>query len=55
MDTHVRRIRNKLGLVYERGWELKAVYAHGYRLERTQAPGTPFTDQSEECLEYGEV
>ena len=38
IDTHVSRIRSKLGLVYERGWELKAVYAHGYRLERTRAP-----------------
>jgi DNA-binding response OmpR family regulator len=36
IDTHVSRIRSKLGLVYERGWELRAVYAHGYRLERTQ-------------------
>jgi DNA-binding response OmpR family regulator len=38
IDTHVSRIRGKLGLIYERGWELKAVYAHGYRLERTQPP-----------------
>jgi two-component system response regulator RegX3 len=36
VDTHVSRIRTKLGLVPEHGWELKAVYAHGYRLERTQ-------------------
>ena len=36
IDTHVSRIRGKLGLVYEHGWELKAVYAHGYRLERIQ-------------------
>lgn len=38
IDTHVSRIRGKLGLVYERGWELKAVYGHGYRLQRTQTP-----------------
>ena len=38
IDTHVSRIRGKLGLVSERGWELKAVYGHGYRLERTQPP-----------------
>jgi DNA-binding response OmpR family regulator len=37
IDTHVSRIRAKLGLVAEYGWELKAVYAHGYRLERKQA------------------
>ena len=38
MDTHVSRIRSKLGLVYEQGWELKAVYAHGYRLEQVRRP-----------------
>ena len=36
IDTHVSRIRLKLGLVPEYGWELKAVYAHGYRLDRAQ-------------------
>jgi DNA-binding response OmpR family regulator len=36
IDTHVSRIRSKLGLVPEHGWELKAVYAHGYRLEHRQ-------------------
>ncbi len=35
LDTHVSRIRNKLGLTPGNGWQLKAVYAHGYRLERT--------------------
>jgi two-component system response regulator RegX3 len=38
IDTQISRIRGKLGLVYERGWELKAVYGHGYRLERKQPP-----------------
>jgi two-component system, OmpR family, response regulator RegX3 len=38
IDTHVSRIRAKLGLVPEYGWELKSVYGHGYRLERKQAP-----------------
>src|SRR5690348_9490704 len=36
IDTHVSRIRGKLGLLPEHGWEIKAVYAHGYRLERKQ-------------------
>jgi two-component system, OmpR family, response regulator RegX3 len=36
LDTHVSRIRNKLGLIPSNGWQVKAVYAHGYRLE--QAP-----------------
>jgi len=34
IDTHVGRIRAKLNVVAEHGWELKAVYGHGYRLER---------------------
>lgn len=34
VDTHVSRIRNKLHLTRENGWNLKAVYQHGYRLER---------------------
>jgi len=38
IDTHISRIRGKLGLFRERGWELKAVYGHGYRLEQVQPP-----------------
>jgi two-component system, OmpR family, response regulator RegX3 len=34
LDTHVSRIRNKLGLMPEYGWRLAAIYRHGYRLER---------------------
>jgi len=34
IDTHVSRIRNKLNLTAENGWNLKAIYQHGYRLER---------------------
>jgi DNA-binding response OmpR family regulator len=37
IDTHVSRIRSKFGLVPPHGWQLKAVYAYGYRLERKQA------------------
>src|SRR5262249_13420757 len=49
IDTHISRIRGKLGLVYERGWELKAVYGHGYRLEQFQPPAllSRFRHQSE--------
>lgn len=36
VDTHISRIRNKLGLKGEHGWQLKAVYQHGYRLERVE-------------------
>lgn len=35
IDTHVSRIRNKMGIRPDRGWRLNAVYHHGYRLETT--------------------
>lgn len=35
VDTHVSRLRKKLGLTGNHGWRLNAVYQHGYRLERT--------------------
>jgi DNA-binding response OmpR family regulator len=38
VDTHISRLRSKLGLVPENGWKLTAVYQHGYRLEHV-APG----------------
>ena len=34
VDTHVSRIRSKLGLSKEQGWSLTAIYQHGYRLEK---------------------
>lgn len=34
LDTHVCRVRKKMGLIPEHGWELLAVYGHGYRLEQ---------------------
>jgi DNA-binding response OmpR family regulator len=33
VDTHVSRLRGKLGIAPENGWRLSAVYNHGYRLE----------------------
>lgn len=33
VDTHISRIRKKLELVPEQGWNLSAVYQHGYRLD----------------------
>jgi len=38
VDTHISRIRNKLNLKAEHGWQLKAVYQHGYRLEQSAEP-----------------
>ena len=37
VDTHVSRIRSKLGLRPENGWKLSSVYHHGYRLEKIGA------------------
>jgi DNA-binding response OmpR family regulator len=37
VDTHVSRLRKKLGLGGTSGWQLTAVYQHGYRLARTPA------------------
>lgn len=34
VDTHVSRVRKKLALNGTHGWQLTAVYQHGYRLER---------------------
>lgn len=34
VDTHVSRLRGKLGLRTEDGWSLNAVYHYGYRLEQ---------------------
>ena len=34
VDTHVSRLRQKLGLKPEHGWRLKGVYHHGYRLDQ---------------------
>lgn len=36
VDTHVSRIRNKLGIRPDRGWRLSAIYHHGYRLETAE-------------------
>jgi len=34
VDTHISRIRSKLGLSPDRGWQLSSVYHHGYRLSK---------------------
>ncbi|WP_157271801.1 response regulator transcription factor [Azohydromonas aeria] len=38
VDTHVSRLRKKLGLDGSRGWKLVPVYGVGYRFERTEVP-----------------
>ena len=37
MDTHVSRVRSKLGLRPEAGFRLAPVYSYGYRLERIES------------------
>ncbi|NOG30674.1 response regulator transcription factor [Halomonas sp. TBZ9] len=34
LDVHIHRVRKKLSLTGEYGWNLESVYGHGYRLER---------------------
>jgi len=36
LDTHVCRVRSKLALVPDSGWQLAAVYGYGYRLDSVQ-------------------
>ncbi|HKW85339.1 MAG TPA: response regulator transcription factor [Burkholderiaceae bacterium] len=43
LDTHVSRLRSKLGIVPENGYRLVAIYSVGYRLE-TVLPGTAGQD-----------
>ncbi len=33
VDTHISKVRRKLGLKPERGWRLISIYQYGYRLE----------------------
>jgi DNA-binding response OmpR family regulator len=37
VDTHVSRIRSKLGINPEHGWQLSSIYQRGYRLSRISA------------------
>ena len=39
MDTHVSRVRTKLGLQPARGFRLAPVYSYGYRLEQIKGWG----------------
>lgn len=41
VDTHVSRLRKKLGLDGSRGWKLVPVYGVGYRFERVDAAAAP--------------
>lgn len=41
VDTHVSRIRRKLGIGPERGWQIFPVYGWGYRIEKAGAGESP--------------
>jgi DNA-binding response OmpR family regulator len=43
VDTHISRIRRKLGIAAENGWQIMPVYGYGYRIERvdTAKPNSP--------------
>ena len=43
VDTHISRLRAKLGLTPENGFELSTVYHKGYRLEYRPADAAPQT------------
>lgn len=45
LDTHVSRLRKKLGLAPEHGWRLMPVYTRGYRLDRL--PATRFSHKAD--------
>lgn len=38
VDTHISRLRKKLQINESNGWQLSAIYQHGYRLERVDIP-----------------
>ena len=38
VDTHVSRLRRKLKIVPENGWEIISIYGYGYRMEAATAP-----------------
>jgi two-component system response regulator RegX3 len=40
VDTHVSRIRRKLGIAPENGWQIIPVYGYGYRIERVDTGKT---------------
>jgi DNA-binding response OmpR family regulator len=48
LDTHVSRIRNKLGLTPDNGWRLAAVYRYGYRLEQLDAAASQRAVQTDD-------
>jgi len=38
VDTHISRLRRKLAIGADNGWQLTSIYQHGYRLEKCTSP-----------------
>lgn len=38
VDTHISRLRRKLAICPDNGWQLTSIYQHGYRLEKCAGP-----------------
>ena len=36
VDTHISRLRRKLAISADNGWQLTSIYQHGYRLEKCE-------------------
>lgn len=49
VDTHISRLRKKMGINEGSGWRLSAIYQHGYRLENTR----PRAQSAPDCGENG--
>lgn len=49
VDTHMSRLRKKLGLNGSSGWQLTAVYQHGYRLARAPQTPAPMEDATQDA------
>ena len=41
VDTHISRIRRKLQIAPENGWQIIPVYGYGYRIERVEPHAAP--------------
>jgi len=46
VDTHISRLRKKLKINDENGWQLSAIYQHGYRLEHVGESPAAGVDKS---------
>lgn len=50
LDTHISRLRTKLSLIRENGWDLHAIYRQGYRLENVPVAGKATAGEHAESL-----